>query len=126
MLLQIHTINSTCVYPWDNDTKRAQEPKASRYADLKIALSNEVWDCSRYLMDVGARGHIFKSVKDRLWSLLRVWIPVGHRSGIAQIIKDVSCIYLECSFFIFQACNDPVWSSPRLVTRHIDGVPMEV
>jgi hypothetical protein len=50
------------------------------------------------------RGHILKSVKDRLWLLL---------SGIAQMIKDVSCIYLVCSFSIFQVRNDPVWSSPR-------------
>jgi hypothetical protein len=26
-------------------------------------------------------------------------------------------------FAIFQARNDPVWFSPRLVTQHIDGVP---
>jgi hypothetical protein len=39
------------------------------------------------------------------------------------MMKDISRISLVCSFAIFQARNDPVWSSPRLVTQHIDGVP---
>jgi hypothetical protein len=74
------------------------------------------------LIEVGAQGHIVKSVKDRLRSLFRAWLPAGHRSGIGQMIKDVSRISLACSFAIFQARNDPVWFSPRLVMQHIDGV----
>jgi hypothetical protein len=69
----------------------------------KLALSNEGWDCSLYPIEVGARGHIIKSVKDRLWTLFRAWIPVGHRSGIGQMMKDDSRISLVCSFAIFQA-----------------------
>jgi hypothetical protein len=65
--------------------------------------------------------HILKSVKDRLWSLFRAWVPAGHRSGIGQM-KDISRISLVCSFATFQARNDPVWFSPRLVMWHIDGV----
>jgi hypothetical protein len=38
-------------------------------------------DCSLYLIKVGARGHIVKSVKDHLWSLFQAWLPAGHRSG---------------------------------------------
>jgi hypothetical protein len=102
--------------PWDTDAKKAKEHKTARYADLKIALSNEGWDCSLYLMKVGAWGHIIKSVKDRLWSLSWAWVPAGHRSGIGQMMIDVSRISLVCSFTIFQACNDPVWFSPCLVT----------
>jgi hypothetical protein len=75
-----------------------------------------------YLIKVGAWGHIVKSVKDRLWSLFRGWLPAGHRSGIGQMIKDVSRISLMCSFATFQARNDPVRFSPLLVTRHIDGL----
>jgi hypothetical protein len=86
-------------------------------------LSNQGWDCSLYLIEVRAQGHIVKSVKDRLQSLFRAWVPAGHRSGIGQMIKDVSWISLVCSFAIFQARNDPVWFSSHLVTRHIDGVP---
>jgi hypothetical protein len=41
-------------YPWDTDAKKAEERKTARYADLKIALSNEGWDCSLYLIEVGA------------------------------------------------------------------------
>jgi hypothetical protein len=74
------------------------------------------------LIEVGAPVHIVESVKDRLRSVFRAWLPAGDRSGIGQMIKDVSRIFLVCLFAIFQACNDPVWFSPRLVARHIDGV----
>jgi hypothetical protein len=47
-------------YPWDTDAKRAKEHETARYADLKTALNNEGWDCSLYLMEVGAWGHIVK------------------------------------------------------------------
>jgi hypothetical protein len=73
-------VKLTC--PWDTNAKRAEERKTVRYADLKIALSNEEWDCCLYLIEVGARGHIIKLVKDRLWSLFRVLVPAGHRPGI--------------------------------------------
>jgi hypothetical protein len=33
-------------FPRDTDAKRAEEHKTARYADLKIALSNEWWDCN--------------------------------------------------------------------------------
>jgi hypothetical protein len=104
----------TC--PWDTDAKRAEERKVSRYADFKTAFSNERWDCSLYMIKVRARGLIIKSVEYRLWSLIWSWVPAGHRSGIGQMMKDVSRISLVCSFSIFQARNDPVWSSPCLVT----------
>jgi hypothetical protein len=44
----------------DTDAKRAEERKASRYANLKIALRNERWNCSLYQIGVGALGHILK------------------------------------------------------------------
>jgi hypothetical protein len=69
--------------------------------NLKAALSNEGWDCSLYLI-------------------------AGQRSVIGQMMKDVSRISLVCSFSIFQARNDPVRSSPHLVTQLIDGMPTEV
>jgi hypothetical protein len=78
----IALVKLTC--PWDTDAKRAEERKTARYADLKTDLSNEGWDCSLYLIEFGARGHIIKSVKDRLQSLFLAWVPVGHRSGIGQ------------------------------------------
>jgi hypothetical protein len=108
------------------DAKWAEECKIAKYADLKTALSIEGWDCSLYMIEVGAWGHILKSVKDRLQSLFQAWVPAGHRSDIGQMMKVVSRISLVCSFSIFQARNDPVWSSLHLVTHHIDAVPMNV
>jgi hypothetical protein len=61
---KIALVELTC--PWDTDAKRAKEQKASRYADLETPLSNEGWDCSLYMIKAGVRGHILKSVKDRL------------------------------------------------------------
>ena len=106
-------VELTC--PWDTDAKKAEECKTSKYADLRITLSNQGWDCSLYTIEVGVRGHILKPVKDHLRSLFWGWVPPGSRSGVAQMIKHASWISLVCSFSIFQARNDPVWSSPHLV-----------
>jgi hypothetical protein len=78
---RIALVELTC--PWDIDTKRAEERKTVRYADLKEEMSNQGWDCSLYLIEVGARGHIIKSVKDRLRLLFRAWVPAGHSIGMA-------------------------------------------
>jgi len=120
---RISLVELTC--PWDTDADKARDRKISKYAGLKIALSNEGWDCGLYTIEVGARGHISKSVKDRLRSLFRSWVPPGHRSGVAQMIKYASWISLVCSFSIFQARNDPAWNAPRLVGHHIDGAPAD-
>jgi hypothetical protein len=77
---RIALVKLTC--PWDTDAKSAEERMTARYADLKTALSNEGWNGRLYLIEVGARGHIIKLVKDRLRSLFRAWVPTGHRSGI--------------------------------------------
>jgi hypothetical protein len=71
------------------------------------------------------QGHIVGSVGDPLRSLFWAWLPAGHGSGMGQMIKDVNRISLVCSFAIIQARSDPVWFSPCLVMRHIDGVPVE-
>jgi hypothetical protein len=77
---RIALVKLTC--PWDTDAKRAEEHKTARYADLKISLSNEGWDCSLYLIEVGARGHIIKSVKDRLRLSFLAWVPaVANRKS---------------------------------------------
>jgi hypothetical protein len=96
---RIALVKLTC--PWDTDAKRADEHKTARYPNLKEELINQGWDCSLYLIEVGARGHIVMSIKDRLWSLFRAGV-IGHRSGIGQMMKDVSSISLVCLFAIFR------------------------
>jgi hypothetical protein len=61
---RIALVELTCF--WDTDTKKAKEGNITRYADLKTVLSNEGWDCSLYLIEVAAQGHIFKLV--RYWA----------------------------------------------------------
>jgi hypothetical protein len=62
-------VELTC--PWDTDAERAKECKASIYADLKTALSNEGWDCSLYMI-----GAIFSS---------RLGTAFGHYSGLGSL-----------------------------------------
>jgi hypothetical protein len=88
--------------PWDTDTDKARDPKISKYADLKEALSNKEWDCGLFTIKVGTRGHISKWVKDSLWSLFWSWFPPGHISGVTQMIKYASWISLVSSFSIFR------------------------
>jgi hypothetical protein len=83
-------VELTC--PWDIDAKRAKERKIARYADLKTALSNEGWDCSLYLIKIGALGHIFMTVK----VIILGWVPADHRSGIGQMMKDVRFLWCVC------------------------------
>jgi hypothetical protein len=112
-------------YPWDTHADKARDRKISRYAGLKEELSNQGWDCGLHMIQVGAWGHISKVVKACLRSFFRSWVPPGHRSGVAQMIKYASWISLVCSFSIFQARNDPVWITPHVVSHHIDGVPTD-
>jgi hypothetical protein len=120
---RISLVELTC--PWDTDADKAKDHKISRYACLKKELSNQGWDCGLYTIEVGARGHISKVVKDHFLSLFRSWVPPGHRSGVAQMIKYASWISLVYSFSIFQAHNDLVWITLHLVNHHIDGVPAD-
>jgi hypothetical protein len=96
---RISLVELTC--SWDTDADKARDCKISRYAGLKEELSNQVWDCGLYTIEVGAWGHISKVVKDCLRSLFRSWVPPGHRSGVAQMIKYASSISLVCLFSIF-------------------------
>jgi hypothetical protein len=100
---RIFLVELTC--PWETDADKARDRKISRYGGPKEELSYQGWDCGLYTIEVGARGHISKEVKDRFWSLFRSWVPPGHRSGVAQMIKYASWISLVCLFSIFQTCN---------------------
>jgi hypothetical protein len=111
--------------PWDTEADKARDCKISSYAGLKIALSNEGWDCGLYTIEVGARGHFPNLVEYHLWTLFRSWVPPEYRSGVTQMIKFATWISLVCSFFVFQARKDPVWITPRLVSHHVDGVPAD-
>jgi hypothetical protein len=97
---RISLVKLTC--PWDTDADKPRDRKISRYAGLKEELSNQCWDCGLYTIEVGARGHISKVIKDRLWSSFRSWVPPEHRSGVAEMIKFASWISLVCSFSIFR------------------------
>jgi hypothetical protein len=86
----------------------ASDRKISMYAGLKEELRNQGWDCGLYTIEVGARGHISKVVKDCLRSLFWSWVLPGHRSGLTQMIKYASWISLEVHlFFYFSGSQQP-------------------
>jgi hypothetical protein len=68
--------------PWDTDAKRAEEHKTVRCAGLTTALSNEEWDCSLYLIEVRAQGHILKSLKDPF----SLYSGLGSLQAIGQVL----------------------------------------
>jgi hypothetical protein len=100
------------ISPWDTDADKFRDRKISRYAGLKEELSSQGWDCGLYTIEVGAGGHTSMVVKDRLQSLFQSWVPPGHISGVAKMIRYAIWISLVCSFTIFKARNDPVWIIP--------------
>jgi hypothetical protein len=77
---RIALVELTC--PWDTDAKRAEECKTARYADFKTALSNEGWDCSLYLIEVGVRA-IFSS---RLRTTFGRYSGLGSLQAIGQVL----------------------------------------
>jgi hypothetical protein len=56
---RISLVEFTC--PWDTDADKARDRKISKYAGLKVALSNEGLDCGLYTIEVGA-GFIFDTL----------------------------------------------------------------
>jgi hypothetical protein len=78
---RIALVEVTC--PWNTDAKRAEKRKTARYADLKEELSNQGWDCSLYLIEVGAHGHIVKSLRTAFgrYSWLGSLLVIGQVLG---------------------------------------------
>jgi hypothetical protein len=106
----ISLVELTC--SWDTDAEKARDHKISRDAGLKEELSNQGWDLGLYMIEVGARGHISKVVKDHLQSLFQSWEPPRHKSGVMQMVKYASWLSLVCLFSILQARNNHVWITP--------------
>jgi hypothetical protein len=69
-------------FPWDTDAKRAEQRKTGRYADLKTALSNEGWDCSLYLIKVGARA----TFSSWLRTTIGRYSGLGPHQAIGQVL----------------------------------------
>jgi hypothetical protein len=120
---RIFLVELTC--HWDTDADKARDCKISRYAGLKEEMSNQGWDCGLYTIEAGARGHISKVTKDRLWSLFLSWVPPGHRSGVTQMIKYASWISWFVHFLFFRLTITLSKLPPHLLSHHIDRVPTD-
>ena len=72
----------------------------SPFVNLIVNKGNSNFKSVQYFFLAWA--HILMLVKDHLRLLFRAWVPADHRSGIGQMIKDVS----RNSFFIFQERKD--------------------
>jgi hypothetical protein len=86
---RIALVELTC--PWETDAMGAEERKTVMNAHLKTALSNEGWDCSLYLIEVGARGHILFGRYSGFWSRrpeVKYWANDERRQ------QDFSCVFV--------------------------------
>jgi hypothetical protein len=103
---RISFVKLTC--PWDTDADKARDRKISRYAGLKEELSNRDWNCGLYMIEVGARGHISKVLKDRLWSLVlgfsraQIWCRADNQ--VCQL--DIPGLFVFYFAGLQQPCLD--------------------
>ena len=104
----------TC--PFERNIDREHAYKEGKYAPLVADLSRS-FKVFQYSVEIGARGFISKQNKARLKSFALNCCDASS-ADLKGFIAYCSKASLLASFSIFQARNEPTWSSPRpLVVR---------
>ena len=104
----------TC--PWERNIDRSHEYKENKYAPIIADMSRE-YRVFNFSVEVAARGLITKQNKARLKSFALRCSNVSSRE-LKTFLSCCSKASLLSSFAIFQARNEPSWSSPLpLVVR---------
>ena len=104
----------TC--PFERNIDREHTYKEEKYAPLIADLSNS-YKVFHYSVEIAARGFISKQNKARLKSFSLNCCDASS-ADLKRLIIYCSKASLLTSFSIFQARNEPSWSSPRpLVVR---------
>ena len=104
----------TC--PWDTNIERSHTFKQEKYAPLVADLSRD-FRVFHFSVEISARGFISKPNQARLKAFALRCCDVGN-SDIKKFVGYCSKASLLSSFSIFQARNEPSWSSPLpLVVR---------
>ena len=104
----------TC--PFERNIDREHAYKEGKYAPLVADLTRS-FKVFHYSVEIGARGFISKQNKARLKSFALNCCDASS-ANLKGLITYCSKASLLASFSIFQARNEPTWSSPRpLVVR---------
>ncbi len=99
-------------------TNQANTYKEERYAPLVADLARS-FKVFNYSVEIGARGFISKPNKARLKSFALNCCE-ANSADLKKFIAHCSKASLLASFSIFQARNEPSWSSPRPLTVRSD------
>ena len=111
---EVVLLELTC--PWERNIDRSHEFKENKYAPIIADMSREFRVFS-FSVEVAARGLITKQNKARLKSFALRCSNVSSRE-LKKFLACCSKASLLSSFAIFQARNEPTWSSPMpLVVR---------
>ena len=104
----------TC--PWERNIDRSHSYKEDKYAPIVADMSRN-YRVSHFSVEISARGLITKQNKARLKSFALKCSDVGSKE-LKVFLACCSKASLLSSFAIFQARNEPSWSSPTpLVVR---------
>ena len=98
----------TC--PWESNIERSHSFKEAKYAPLVADLSHD-FRVFHYSVEISARGFISKQNRARLKAFTLKCCDVRN-ADITSLVKNCSKASLLASFSIFQARNEPSWSSP--------------
>ena len=98
----------TC--PWESNIERSHTFKEAKYAPLVADLSH-AFRVFHYSVEISARGFISKQNRARLKAFILKCCDVRN-ADITNLVKNCSKASLLASFSIFQARNEPSWSSP--------------
>ena len=104
----------TC--PWERNIESSHTFKEAKYAPLVADLSRD-FRVYHFSVEISARGFISRQNRARLKAFALKCCDVGN-SDIKKFVGFCSKASLLSSFAIFQARNEPSWSSPLpLVVR---------
>ena len=104
----------TC--PWETNIESSHTFKEAKYAPLVADLSRD-FRVFHFSVEISARGFISRQNRARLKAFALRCCDVSN-SDVKKFVDFCSKASLLSSFAIFQARNEPTWSSPLpLVVR---------
>ena len=106
--MEIIIFELTC--PWEQNIDRSHTFKENKYAPIIADLSRR-YKVFSFSVEIAVRGLITKQNKSRLKSFSLRCADIGSVDA-RKLIANCSKASLLASFSIFQAKNEPTWSSP--------------
>ena len=97
--------------PFESNITQARQRKCDRYGSLVNDINMAGYSCSLICLEIGNRGVVTKENMSQLKNLFKF---VGIRK-CKDLSKSLSSIYLMCSYVIFNARNELVWTDLSLL-----------